>query len=64
MSWNFRLNNVFSRKPIEIDTNLFDSTYKRVLDGEITSNFAMKALGLKRNTYYKFVTDYKNRNQK
>lgn len=51
------------RKPIEIDSDLFDSVYKRVLDGEITNNYAMTKLGLKRNTYYKFVADYKSRNE-
>lgn len=50
------------RKPIEIDEKVFDETYKRVVDGEITNNYAMSKLGLKRNTYYKFVADYKKRN--
>ena len=50
------------RKPIEVDTEEFDKTYRKVLDGEITNNYAMKKMGLKRNTYYKFVSDYKNRN--
>lgn len=50
------------RKPIEVDTEEFDKTYRKVLDGEITNNYAMKKMGLKRNTYYKFVSDYKSRN--
>jgi DNA invertase Pin-like site-specific DNA recombinase len=51
------------RKPIEIDEKVFDETYKRVIDGEMTNNYAMSKLGLKRNTYYKFVADYKKRHE-
>lgn len=49
------------RKPISIDIDEFDRLYKRVLDGECTNKYVMEKLGLKRNTYYKFVADYKKR---
>lgn len=37
----------------------FDETYQRVLKREITNRQAMKELGLKPNTYYAFVKEYK-----
>lgn len=49
------------RKPISVDQNEFDALYKRVLEGECTNKYVMDKLGLKRNTYYKFVADYKQR---
>ncbi len=51
------------KKPIEIDTNKFDEIYKKVINKECTNNYAMTQLGLKRNTYYKAVADYKRRNK-
>ena len=51
------------KKPIEIDTNRFDEIYKKVINKECTNNYAMTQLGLKRNTYYKAVADYKRRNK-
>lgn len=51
------------KKPIEIDTNKFDEIYKKVINKECTNNYAMSQLGLKRNTYYKAVADYKKRNK-
>lgn len=51
------------KKPIEIDTNKFDEIYKKVINKECTNNYAMTQLGLKRNTYYKAVADYKKRNK-
>ena len=49
------------RKPIEVDEIEFDILYRRVLAGECTNKYVMDKLGLKRNTYYKFVADYKKR---
>ena len=49
------------RKPIEIETEKFDTMYQKVLNGEFTNTHAMNMLGLKRNTYYKFVADYRKR---
>ena len=37
----------------------FDETYQRVLKREITNRQAMSELGLKVNTYYAFVNEYK-----
>ena len=51
------------KKPIKIDKEKFDAIYKRVINGECTNNYAMSQLGLKRNTYYKAVADYKKRNK-
>ena len=49
------------RKPIEVNKEDFDREYKRVVNGECTNKYVMDKLGLKRNTYYKFVADYKKR---
>jgi len=49
------------RPPIEVDKSKFEIIYGRVQRGEITNNYAMKLLGLKRNTYYKFVKYYTTR---
>lgn len=49
------------RKPIEVNKEDFDREYKRVVDGECTNKYVMDKLGLKRNTYYRFVADYKKR---
>lgn len=47
------------RKPIEVDKMKFEALYSRVLRGECTNKYAMKELGLKPNTYYKAVTNFK-----
>lgn len=49
------------RKPIEVDKAAFESIYAEVLRGERTNNYAMQKLGLKRNTYYKAVHEYKTK---
>lgn len=49
------------RKPISVDQAEFDALYGRVLAGECTNKYVMDKLGLKRNTYYKFVADFKER---
>ena len=47
------------RKPVEVDKYEFAKLYKEVLAGERTNKYVMDALGLKRNTYYKLVEEYK-----
>lgn len=49
------------RKPIVVDKEAFESVYAEVVRGDRTSRYAMKMLGLKSNTYYKAVTEYKNK---
>lgn len=47
------------RKPISVDQEEFDRLYGKVLKGECTNKYVMDKMGLKRNTYYKFVAKYK-----
>ena len=47
------------RKPIEIDKATFEEAYGKVVRGECTNKYAMKVLGLKPNTYYRFVNEFK-----
>lgn len=47
------------RKPIEIDKAKFEEVYGKVVRGECTNKYAMKVLGLKPNTYYRFVNEFK-----
>jgi DNA invertase Pin-like site-specific DNA recombinase len=49
------------RKPIDVDKEAFEKIYAEVLRGERTNNYAMQKLGLKRNTYYKAVNEYKTK---
>lgn len=49
------------RKPIEIDKAAFESVYGEVVRGERTARYAMQKLGLKPNTYYKAVDEYKTK---
>lgn len=49
------------RKPIEVDKAAFESVYSEVIRGERTNKYAMQKLGLKTNTYYKAVTEYKTK---
>ena len=49
------------RKPIEIDKDKFELVYGEVIRGEITNKYAMQKLGLKPNTYYRFVNEFKTR---
>lgn len=48
----------FGRTKIERPEN-FEEVYRRVLTKEITNKQAMSELGLKTNTYYAFVNEYK-----
>lgn len=49
------------RKPIEIDKEKFEQVYGEVIRKERTNKYAMQVLGLKPNTYYRFVKEYKTR---
>lgn len=48
------------RKPIQVDKAAFESMYGEVVRGERTNKYVMERLGLKPNTYYRLVNDYKN----
>lgn len=49
------------RKPIDIDKEAFEAVYAEVVRGERTNKYAMEKLGLKPNTYYKAVNEYKTK---
>lgn len=49
------------RKPIEVDKAAFEAVYAEVVRGERTNKYAMQKLGLKPNTYYRFVNEYKTK---
>ena len=49
------------RKPITVDKEAFESLYSEVVRGERTNRYAMQKLGLKPNTYYRFVNEYKTK---
>ena len=49
------------RKPIEVDKAEFEKVYGEVVRGERTNRYAMQKLGLKPNTYYRFVNEIKTR---
>lgn len=49
------------RKPIEVDKEKFELVYGEVTRGERTNKYAMQKLGLKPNTYYRFVNEFKTR---
>lgn len=49
------------RKPVEVDKYEFAKLYKEVLAGERTNKYVMDTLGLKRNTYYKLVEEFKTK---
>ncbi|MBS6475109.1 MAG: recombinase family protein [Clostridiales bacterium] len=49
------------RKPIKVDKAAFEAVYAEVIRGERTNKYAMQKLGLKPNTYYKVVNEYKTK---
>lgn len=51
------------RKPVEIDWTAFEAVYAEVESGKRTSRSAMEQLGLKQNTYYRTVNEYKRRKE-
>lgn len=52
------------RKPIDVDKEAFESIYSEVVRKERTNRYAMQKLGLKPNTYYKFVNEYNTKTGK
>lgn len=48
------------RKPIAVDKEQFEKMYGKAVRGECTHKYAMSVLGLKPNTYYRNVADFKN----
>lgn len=49
------------RKPVSVDKYEFARLYGEVVSGERTNKYVMDKLGLKRNTYYKLVEEFKNK---
>ena len=47
------------RKPLTVDRAAFESVYSEVVRGACTNRAAMEQLGLKPNTYYRFVREFK-----
>lgn len=50
------------RKPIEVDWEAFGEVYDQVLNDGRTNRWAMDKLGLRPNTYYKAVAEYREKN--
>lgn len=49
------------RQPMAIDKAAFEAAYGEVVRGERTNKYAMNKLGLKRNTYYNLIEEFKTR---
>lgn len=49
------------RKPVEVDKYEFAKLFSEVQNGERTNKYVMDKLGLKRNTYYKLVEEFKTK---
>jgi DNA invertase Pin-like site-specific DNA recombinase len=49
------------RKPVEVDKYEFAKLYSEVVAGERTNKYVMDKMGLKRNTYYKLVEEFKTK---
>lgn len=49
------------RKPISVDKKKFEAAYADVESGKSTNKYVMKELGLKPNTYYRIVKEYKTK---
>lgn len=49
------------RKPVEVDKYEFAKLFGEVLSGERTNKYVMDKMGLKRNTYYKLVEEFKTK---
>lgn len=49
------------RKPVEVDKYEFAKLFGEVQRGERTNKYVMDTLGLKRNTYYKLVEEFKTK---
>ena len=55
---------VKGRKPIRVDSSLFDKTVECWQKGEITAREAMKTLNLKPNTFYRRIKERSDNNMK
>lgn len=49
------------RKPVDINKDAFELVLEEVERGERTNRYAMQKLGLKPNTYYKAVNEYRTK---
>lgn len=49
------------RKPVSVDKYKFAELFAEVQRGERTNKYVMDTLGLKRNTYYKLVEEFKTK---
>ena len=49
------------RKPVEVDKYEFAKLFAEVQKGARTNKYVMDKMGLKRNTYYKLVEEFKNK---
>ena len=49
------------RKPVEVDKYEFAKLFAEVQKGERTNKYVMDKMGLKRNTYYKLVEEFKTK---
>jgi DNA invertase Pin-like site-specific DNA recombinase len=49
------------RKPVKVDKYEFAKLYAEVQAGERTNKYVMDKMGLKRNTYYKLVEEFKTK---
>lgn len=49
------------RKPVVVNPYEFERLYNEAASGERTHTYVMERLGLKRNTYYKLVEEYKTK---
>ena len=49
------------RKPVEVDKYEFAKLFSEVQSGERTNKYVMDKMGLKRNTYYKLVEEFKTK---
>ena len=49
------------RKPVEVDKYEFAKLFAEVQSGERTNKYVMDKMGLKRNTYYKLVEEFKTK---
>lgn len=49
------------RKAITVDKEQFEKLYSEVIRGERTNRYVMQKMGLKPNTYYRLVNEYKTK---
>lgn len=58
-----RRGKTFGRPAVKVDQQHFEEIYKRWKDKDITAVAAMKALGLKKATFYRKVKEYEGRTE-